>query len=257
MSNNDAFTRGFTENTYTGNGSDWSEWQRGQMMRQEEERRRREQEKEAERLRQPSAMPGYMPSPAVTTSPATTMSPEEASALFRFLMRVLTLPMILAAALMALFAAPLMRVVERVFGSEEHLDFGEAYKATYKATYAWALTSAIVCVALYALAFVAPSMFRYPAGVLLGVVHSITGPDTLHLVTLPQIVLTIALIQLPALAAFALMLRRTSEHAIFAGVSGFARGVLTAVALLPVSALLGLVLFGVLFKVANTVFHFV
>ncbi|HWB32925.1 MAG TPA: hypothetical protein VG714_07120, partial [Acidobacteriaceae bacterium] len=185
-----------------------------------------------------------------------TMTPEEASAVFSLILRVLTLPIVLAAAVMALFASPLMRIVEKIFSSKEHLDFGEAYKATYKAIYAWALTTFVAGFVVYILGYLAPSIFLFPARIILGFVHTITGPDTLHLFTLPQILLTLALLQVPALAAFAWMLRRTSEHRIFAGPSGFAKSLLTAIALLPVTGLLALISFGLLFKLANTFFHF-
>ncbi|HWB32155.1 MAG TPA: hypothetical protein VG714_03180, partial [Acidobacteriaceae bacterium] len=91
MSNNDAFSRGLQENTYTGNGSDWADWSRGNMIRQEEERRRLEQQAaDVAQMTKPSALPGYMPAPAApTSSAATTMTPEEASAVFRFILRVL------------------------------------------------------------------------------------------------------------------------------------------------------------------------
>lgn len=162
MPNNDAFNRGFAENTYTGNGSDWVEWQRGQMMRQEAERRRREQEKEAERMRNPSALPGYMPAPAIPAT-VSTMTPDEALTVFRFVFRVLTLPIVLAAAIMALFAAPMMGVVEKLFRSEEHLDFGEAYRSTYKSTYAWGLTTVVSPFTLDILGNYLPPLWSRPS----------------------------------------------------------------------------------------------
>lgn len=33
MSNDGGFNRGFQENTYSGSGLSWTEWQRGQMLR--------------------------------------------------------------------------------------------------------------------------------------------------------------------------------------------------------------------------------
>jgi hypothetical protein len=228
---NKSFQDGFTQNTYTGDGSDFAAWSRGNMMRQEEERRRRTATQQVLGEQKPSPQNQQAPAPY---KPMTTAEAFALPVFILLLGAIVLLPFIVAGAFLAV---PVLRRAERIWGKEDETDFADAYKLMFKALFAYAGTT-VILFSLFALLgnYFAPGLLGAYTTVFGGFINSFNNAHAFAHISFSQITGTLALLLPPSLAAFAFMMRHENKE-LFSGARGFRRGMATGLAVLPAAFL--------------------